>query len=487
MNRFIAIFIALWLFVAWQPAKAIDLVYDIVQMQDPQNNPYVEVHLSIGLPGLQQITQADNSIEAAAQVSIIFYQSDSSIVAFDKYTLNSPAGLTAEKAKTSNLVDIKRFPLPEGTYSVEISVTDVHNETAIAKANDTFILQKYTQEAHISDIMLVDTLAKTTQENSFSRNNYDIIPMVLPFYPSANNTLQFYGELYLPNAQISDENILLTFRICKTKSETALPNFNAFKRVKETSVIPFLQKIDIGTLPSGNYELWVAAYDNNKQILAEKRKFFQRSKQNIQHENELIQTHDLSASVLNKFTAKQVRYYLNSLAPIADTETQTIIKNLDAIDNPELQKQFIYNFWAKKNPESSELALQNYVSLVNMVEDEYGTNFREGYNTDMGFYYLKYGAPNAVDRFPFSNDNYPYEIWQYYTLENRSNVIFVFVNKEIATDEFKLIHTDFPNEIYNPNWKQEVLRNNNTDNRRGGSIDIKSMSDSKSSGNSGVE
>jgi hypothetical protein len=68
----------------------------------------------------------------------------------------------------------------------------------------------------------------------------------------------------------------------------------------------------------------------------------------------------------------------------------------------------------------------------------------------------------------FAEENtFPYEIWQYYSLTDKtngqsfSNRKFVFVNKNIGDDCHVLVHSDMRGELYNDRWRFEVTRRNN--------------------------
>jgi hypothetical protein len=83
--------------------------------------------------------------------------------------------------------------------------------------------------------------------------------------------------------------------------------------------------------------------------------------------------------------------------------------------------------------------------------------------------YLQYGKPDQRAQRPSEPDAYPYEIWQYYRIEDKSNgqfysnKKFVFANKMIADDCFQLIHSDVRGELNNPKWQYEIQKSDNRD------------------------
>ena len=51
----------------------------------------------------------------------------------------------------------------------------------------------------------------------------------------------------------------------------------------------------------------------------------------------------------------------------------------------------------------------------------------------MGMVYIIYGEPNTIERYPFTENTKPYEIWQYYS----ANKEFIYVD-ETGFGDYKL-------------------------------------------------
>jgi hypothetical protein len=75
---------------------------------------------------------------------------------------------------------------------------------------------------------------------------------------------------------------------------------------------------------------------------------------------------------------------------------------------------------------------------------------------------LKYGPPNAKIQRPNEPEEYPYEIWQYYKIENFSNRRFVFYNPSMVGNEYVLLHSDMPGELFNNRWNLDLSRTGGT-------------------------
>jgi GWxTD domain-containing protein len=110
----------------------------------------------------------------------------------------------------------------------------------------------------------------------------------------------------------------------------------------------------------------------------------------------------------------------------------------EAATPEEKQRRFL-DFWAKYNPhpkdETNEL-MDEYYARVDYANNHF-QGYLEGWKTDRGMIFIRFGPPHDVERHPFDADNKPYEIWYYYT-ENRE---FIFVD-ETGFGDYRLRYPD---------------------------------------------
>ena len=125
------------------------------------------------------------------------------------------------------------------------------------------------------------------------------------------------------------------------------------------------------------------------------------------------------------------------------------------------------------------------------VNKEYSSHGLKGFDSDRGRVYLQYGTPDQLTKYYTDEGAFPYEIWEYYSLidksqaltnpDNRqSNKKFVFYNPDLVTNKFALIHSDARGEINNARWKLQIysrttqstnLDNENVPDNFGGNAD----------------
>ncbi len=100
-------------------------------------------------------------------------------------------------------------------------------------------------------------------------------------------------------------------------------------------------------------------------------------------------------------------------------------------------RQILFNdFWAEMDPNpdtpGNEL-MQEYYNRVFEASAAFG-GMRDGWETDRGEVYVRYGPPDEIERHPFDVDSRPYEVWYYYEGQRR----FVFVD-EFGYGEYRLM------------------------------------------------
>ena len=130
-------------------------------------------------------------------------------------------------------------------------------------------------------------------------------------------------------------------------------------------------------------------------------------------------------------------------------------------------RYYIYNYFLNVNPQNPAKAWKEYSEKVLQVNKLFKTHGTQGYETERGFVYLRYGPPTEI--IPVENEQgaLPYEIWQYNTLTqtNRkevANAIFLFYKPNQAVDDLLLLHCTVGGEKQNLNWRNQLYLDANS-------------------------
>lgn len=441
-----------------QSAKALNsyISYATFNVAEAGVSPYVETYITFDRGSLVYMRNADGQYQATINITVLFKQ-DESIKNYGKYTLNSPAVLDTT-AITGFFMDMQRYQLANGTYTLEVTLEDENNKAEKPFKIEDQLIVDFPEKICFSSIIGLESFSKAETESACTKSGFDLIPMTIPYYPETSNKLSYYCEIYNSKKQLgNDEKYLLNTYISAFENGTKLSNFFITKRMstKDTEVI--LGTMDITNLPSGNYYLVLEARDRNNEIIGLNRFFFQRSNPNYHVDELALQAIDTDNIFSGKITSiDSLRKYIVSCYPLATQVEKEYAEELIKTDNVKTMQQYFYTFWSSRNSIEPEKAWNQYLAQVHRCDASFKSINQPGSRTDRGVIFLRYGAPDRIVQEYNEPGAYPYEIWHYYTLGSQRNKKFVFMTRDLATNDFELIHSDAVGEVNNFRWTTEI-------------------------------
>ncbi len=357
-----------------------------------------------------------------------------------------------------HFIDQQRISLPYGVYQVDLSLKDNHSKENPIEHSEVLAMEFNKTNLKYSDFQFIESYQPTKKDNILSKSGFDLVPYVGDFFPSTEKSLSFYTELYNLDQKIgADQDFIYRYYLESFETNFSLGDFSRYQKQKASTVNPILATIQIGELASGNYNLVVEARDRNNELIVLNKIFFQRSNPGIQINLTDIQSVDITSTFAEKITSlDSLRFYLNSLTPVATMMEIQFAKNTILTTEIKQMQKFLYNFWKTRNDKFPETEWNKYKLQVMMIEEAYKTRIKHGFETDMGRTWLKYGAPDQVEENKHEPNAYPYIIWQFYHLGDQNNKKFIFYNPHLAGTEYFLLHSDAKGEIYNPYWQYEL-------------------------------
>jgi len=428
--------------------------------------PYLETYWQID-PQSVLFSRENGFFQARIRTDIVV-KNDTGIAAEEHYILSTTPIADGNLLYTQNILDLRRYALAPGKYHISISFTDELKATNKMVITDSFSILPLTAPT-LSDIQLIDTIVRSENENIFQRNGHTQIPLCTNFLDEVRKTLHFYAEFYQP-AGDSNNLFFYTAYISKKASDPFL-NRLVLKDTLFKKPVQFIeQKFSLRTLPSGNYHISIVVFNEKQERINSKTLFFQllnahpeQPAQEVAGDTnsakgpvEVTTYLNLNKSFLGKYSPAQIRAILKMLVPVADPNERTSINGF--LKNPDdtYARYFIYNFWTKRNNLKPEESWKEYADRVKQVNKLFGSSILPGYESERGVVYLKYGPP--TERMVVNNESnaYPYEIWQYNTLRNASNAMFLFYRPGLVTNDYRLLHTTVNGEIMNRNWRANL-------------------------------
>ncbi len=134
---------------------------------------------------------------------------------------------------------------------------------------------------------------------------------------------------------------------------------------------------------------------------------------------------------------------------ITDEEKQAFKR----LKTDEERQQFVEQFWQRRDPtpdtEENEFKEEHYRRIA-YANDHYASGI-QGWRTDRGMIYIKYGPPDEIDSHPSGGSyerpqeegggetsTYPFEDWRYRYIENiGTNIMIEFVDQSMS-GEYKI-------------------------------------------------
>lgn len=425
---------------------------DTKQFYAPGIGNYLEVYMQFVSYSVLYKNEG-NGLRSKVLISVEIADTTQTVFS-DRYVLESPEAIDSIQ---DDFYEVLRVQLNPGKYTMKLNLLDVNKEGSEISGYLPITIEDFSKNTKISDIIVAEFAYPSDEQTNFDKSGYHIIPMLSSFYATDSKNLPIYLELYGTEG-IMDSTFLLSYRMINTKDATEMQGFSKTFSYKKGPVIPVFESINIEDLSTGNYQLEVRVSRSSNEILAVQTYDFERS-----NENNSMFTMDnlqLDPAFQASIPTDSVLYFLESLIPISKpAEIKNIIETLKS-KNVENARKHLQGFWVITSPSNSYESWLKYKAQVVFVQDIYGNNFQEGFETDRGRVYLKYGAPNQVNARESSPSEYPYEIWTYNKIGIYSNKRFIFYNPDLVNNAYRLLHSDMLGELKNPAWPQILAKRN---------------------------
>ncbi len=141
----------------------------------------------------------------------------------------------------------------------------------------------------------------------------------------------------------------------------------------------------------------------------------------------------LKASTSRSFTIRwsDIPFSITDLDKAVDqmryVAKESEMENIRSATDPEEKRKRFLEFWTKRDPDPSTPRNELMEEFYRRVEyaNKTFTHYQEGWRSDRGMVYIRFGPPEHVERHPFEVNTKPFETWYYYQLQRQ----FVFVDE----------------------------------------------------------
>ncbi len=459
-NKTLRLILAAWMLtVCSQYAQALDLGVSFASYNTPDGKPYIEVNLEIAAASILYKKVDGEKLQAGAEILIMIKKGDE-VVNYEKYNLQSPLVDAPQ-----SLIDVKRLPLPEGDYVLEIAVQDLNAVENKDNYQSPFSV-RFPNKLHLSEVQLLRSFKRDETLSPFTKNGYFLEPLPFNFYERGITRLAFYAEIYHSNKSVTDSDYLVRYYIEQEQSNgTKSLISTGSQRKKPSDIDVLLVQMDISKLESGNFLLTVEARNVANELLATRSLRFQRSNPFLPFNESDITDEMLTKQFTQNLDEKQLKYALAALSPIVVGDDAQILNNVNRDKDLKNKRYFIFRHFVQQDPNNPEGAYLRYMALAKSVHEKFKSGFRYGFETDRGRAYLRFGPPDDLMHVEDEPGASPYEIWIYYNFPKTSqtNVKFLFYNPSLAGEDYITLHSTARGEIQDPKWERKLYNRNLTE------------------------
>ncbi|HEX2617669.1 MAG TPA: GWxTD domain-containing protein [Flavobacteriales bacterium] len=432
-----------------QAQSGVDAIVHPVRFHVPGQGEQVDVNIAV-LGGTAQWVPNAHGFQQAHVEALTLVERDGTIVDYRKTMIDGP-----ERTDTlrTDFVHQEHFVLQPGEYVLSVELTDpTSGDTSVARYRAPLILPVPPEGIALSDIAL--TAAPIAGHNASAP-----LPYVGHYFPQEVSDLGFYMEAYnTPSVFGMDSLLAINYQIETYETHEVKGVYRVVKRVRSAPVVQLAGNFQIADLPSGNYVLAAEVMGRDGKVLARREHFLQRNNP-LSYDQMAAANKDLGLTFASAYTdADTLAEHLRSLRPIAGELERKIIDDRWKDRDVVTMQRFLYTFWYNRNAYDPKSEWERYRQAVIAANRLYGCRNMRGYDSDMGYVYLKFGPPNTVTDRSNETSSLPYQIWHYYRVGKYTDKRFVFWQPELATICWQLLHSEVPGEMKNPNWMEMLHR-----------------------------
>ena len=358
---------------------------------------------------LLQFVKIDNDLyQAEYELTIAILDKDKNPVQdrFMTGTLEA-AGFSETNSRVKGArVQITMY-VPPGKYFYLIQLIDKDTRQTLERSKQITVRDFAIGQLHLSDIVFVDQIE--TDDNGVIR----MVPNLRALINNKNSNFQAYTVVYPPD----DVDSVRVIQSILTRHDK-LVDRKIIKVAADRKAIPLIIDLKDRIDAPGRYwlKLEVSAGKNKVEI---KRRFAVEWKKLVVDETNL-------------------KLAIEQLEIIAGGKELKKIKTAKGEEQVKLYDEF----WQKRDPDPStsvnELK-EEFFRRIDFANRNFISTFseREGWETDRGRVYIKYGEPSQVERQATEINMPSYEIWYYNSIQKR----FIFSDRH-GTGEYRLVRME---------------------------------------------
>jgi len=439
-------------------AKKIEFFMDYAcfKKDNPGGKTFTEFYFNIPAYSLEY-NEEDNKLKGSFSIDLKIYD-NGKLIASDRW------GQRAGFDKKDDLSSGKEIPaltkqyLAPGTYRLHAVMTDLKSgKTAvidIPQSSKKFVIPTMSGDFSMSDVQIGSKFVKSDDiESEFYKNGLVLLPNARKLYGTHKPFMPFYLEVY---NVVKNHNYSYIWEVMNSSGEKVETSGEKVETSGDKELkapgknIVIRNQVKVHHLKSGAYNFVVKVKDvSNDDVIEKSTRFFVFRNADFKTKKVIASGNVKdNIAVLNN---KEVNREFRQVLTILSQKKRKIAEQL----SDKGKRNFLEQYWSEEEKTKNN-ARQIFLARAALANSRFSNTKKEGWETARGRVILKMGEPNTRDTYTLLKGSYDHEIWKYH----KENYEYVFADlHNLGT--FRLIHSDNPDEIQNPQWKDRVTKNKN--------------------------
>lgn len=354
---------------------------------------------------------------------------------------------------SNTLIESFALLLNPGKYTLKLKVSGVKEDV---KNEFERKIEAPEERPLLSDILLatkieMDTAAASSgknavQYNVFSKDNILITPNPCARFMGATSLVYFYCQLQNQDTRPSEIHMELEIIDSQENLVKKLPDKDL--KIKGKGRI-YVGAFSTGGLKEGNYILRTSA----TQIDANGTKFVQRRDKpfTVTAKRSIVAAY-ADRNEYADFDEEQLDSIFRTMRYLVTKKAQDLFVSLSTVG----KRNFLHEFWKQRDPvpatPENEFR-QEYERRLEHANKNFGMGWDaeaiEGWLTDRGRIYAKFGEPNERIKRPNEYGSPPWELWKYFG----SGYSYLFIDRN-DNELYDLVFTNDKDEPIVPGWER---------------------------------
>lgn len=346
----------------------------------------------------------------------------------------------------STFISQAGYAVPFGEYTLQVIAVDSLASTRKDSITLGASIKGYPTSIATSDLELCSMIKNSAQKDDpFFKNSLEVMPNpTLVFGAASHPVVYSYSEFY----NLDPEQSYLI------KTQIVGPDGKALKEGSKARKFGVKNAVEAGVtnvtaIQSGRYRFRLTLTDTSGNAITQTEKTFYIYNPHIK----IVQptASSLKANELAGLSADELADEFRKAQYLA---TDQEIKTFSQITAPEGRREFLAKFWTEV--EGGRLGKDGilratYLQRVLTANQRFRALSKDGWRTDRGRVLVLYSEPDEIQRYPSSENSKPYEIWNYYGIEN--GVIFVFIDRS-GFGDYVLVNSTKRGELRDDSWER---------------------------------